>query len=91
MTGAAPGDARRAWHLETPRSSGSADPRWISGAPTEKREAEARREQREQESTTGHRGQLACPVLLPVVLEHPWLPTGISTRAPVIRPVRVHK
>jgi hypothetical protein len=36
-------------------------------------------------------GQLACPVLLLVVLERPWLPTGISTRAPVIHPVRVHK
>ena len=51
--------------------------------------AEAR-EQRE-ESTTGPGGQLACPVLLPVVLERLWLPTGISTRAPVIHHVRVHK
>jgi hypothetical protein len=52
--------------------------------------AEARREQRE-EPTTGPGGQLACPVLLAVMLERPWLPTGISTRAPVIHPVRVHK
>jgi hypothetical protein len=53
--------------------------------------AEARREQRE-ESTTRPGGQLACPVLLlSVMLERPWLPTGVSTRAPVIHPVRVHK
>jgi hypothetical protein len=43
-----------------------------------------------EESTTGPGGQLACLVLLPVVLGHPWLPTDISTRAPVIHPVRVH-
>jgi hypothetical protein len=36
-------------------------------------------------------GQLARPVLLPVMLGHPWLPTDVSTRAPVIHPVRVHK
>jgi hypothetical protein len=37
--------------------------------------AEARREQRE-ESTTRPGGQLACLVFLPVVLGHPWFPTG---------------
>jgi hypothetical protein len=42
----------------------------VDGAPTGG--AEARREQRE-ESTTGPGGQLACLVLLPVMLEHPWL------------------
>ena len=30
------------------------------------------------------------PRLLPVMLEHPWLPTDISTRASAIHPVRMH-
>ena len=81
----------RAHYLCTEKSltGGSADQR-ISGGWRSHGGAEARREQRE-ESTTGPGGQLACPVLLPVMLERPWLPTGISTRAPVIHPVRVHK
>ena len=69
--------------------SGSADQR-ISGGWRSHGGAEARREQSE-ETATRPGGQLARPVLLPVVLEPPWLPTGISTRAPVIHPVRVHK
>jgi hypothetical protein len=72
---------------EDQRTSGSADQRWMAHTHGG---AEARREQRE-EPTTGPGGQLACPVLLAVMLERPWLPTGISTRAPVIHPVRVHK
>jgi hypothetical protein len=69
---------------------GSADRR-ISGGWCSHGGAEARREQRE-ESTTGPGGQLACLVLLPVMLGDPWLPTTeVSTRAPVIHPVRVHK
>jgi hypothetical protein len=68
---------------------GSADQR-ISGGWSSHGGAEARLEQRE-ETATGPGGQLARPVLLPAVLEPPWLPTGISTRAPVIHPVRVHK
>jgi hypothetical protein len=36
-----------------------------------------------EKSTTRPRGQLACPALLPVVLEHPWLLKDISTRTPV--------
>jgi hypothetical protein len=49
--------------------SGSADQR-ISGGWCSHGGAEARREQRE-ESTTRPRGQLVCPVLLPVMLEPP--------------------
>jgi hypothetical protein len=67
------------------RLSGSADQRWMCSHGG----AEARREQRE-ESATRPGGQLACLVFLPVMLGHPWLPTGVSTRAPVIHPVRVH-
>jgi hypothetical protein len=70
-------------------TKGPADQR-ISGGWRSHGGAEARREQRE-EPTTGPGGQLACLVLLPVVLGHPWLPTDVSTRAPVIHPVRVHK
>jgi hypothetical protein len=70
-------------------TKGPADQR-ISGGWRSHGGAEARREQRE-ESTTGPGGQLACLVFLPVVLGHPWLPTDVSTRAPVIHPVRVHK
>jgi hypothetical protein len=70
--------------------SGSADQR-ISGGWCSHGGAEARREQREETATRRPGGQLARPVLLPVVLEPPWLPTGISTRALVIHPVRVHK
>jgi hypothetical protein len=58
-------------------ASGSADQR-ISGGWCSHGGAQARREQRE-EKTTGPRGQLACPVLLPVMLAHPWLPADIST------------
>jgi hypothetical protein len=75
---------RRAYRVtDSSCRTGSADQR-ISGGWRAHGGAEARREQRE-ESTTGPGGQLACPVLvlLPVVLERPWLPTGISTRAPV--------
>jgi hypothetical protein len=68
---------------------GSADQR-ISGGWCSHGGAEARREQRE-ETATGPGGQLARPVLLPVMLEPPRLPTGISIRVPVIHRVRVHK
>jgi hypothetical protein len=61
-----------------PPRHGSAD-QWISGGWRSHGGTEARREQSE-ETATGPGGQLARPVLLPVVLEPPWLPTGISTR-----------
>jgi hypothetical protein len=51
--------------------TGSADQR-IRGGWRTHGGAEVRREQRE-EPTTGPGGQLACPVLLPVMLERPWL------------------
>jgi hypothetical protein len=76
--------------LPTNRGEEGPADQWISGGWCSHGGAEARREQRE-ESTTGPRGQLACFVFLPVMLEPPWLHTGISTRAPVIHPVRVHK
>jgi hypothetical protein len=71
----------------------------VGGAPTEepRPDANANNARSQRPATEGNcNWQLACLVLLPVVLcvvvlEPPWLPTGISARAPVIHLVRVHK
>ena len=77
-------------HLHNCRGSlsGSADQRWM---------ALPRRSRGQTRTTRGvndppRRATGASRArAVPVMLGHPWLPTDVSTRAPVIHPVRVHK
>jgi hypothetical protein len=81
--------------IQHQRISGSA----VDGAPTEEppgpADANEQRERGDNDPPWSERGQLACwrvPCSCMLCwMEHPRLPADISTRAPVIHPVRVHK